>query len=186
MSAVVLGGAIGQWPLGRLSDTVDRRYVILGAAVSAGLAGLALSHLTTSDRATLAALGFAFGMFALPLYALTVAHANDLTSPNDYVETSSTLLLLLGMGSSIGPTLSSLADQLSARNELFTYTFAVHILIACFVAWRTTRRAPVTADLKGEFMDALVAAQTYAPIEDLKVPAGPAEDTDGQPPAERG
>ncbi len=45
MSAVVLGGAIGQWPLGRLSDTVDRRYVILAAALSAGLAGLALSHL---------------------------------------------------------------------------------------------------------------------------------------------
>jgi MFS family permease len=35
MSAVVLGGAIGQWPLGRLSDTVDRRYVILASALSA-------------------------------------------------------------------------------------------------------------------------------------------------------
>jgi MFS family permease len=183
MSAVVLGGAIGQWPLGRLSDTVDRRYVILASALSAGLSGFALSHGTTDDRITLAALGFLFGMFALPLYALTVAHANDLTNPSDYVETSSTLLLLLGIGSSIGPTLSSVLNSLTNRNELFTYTCAVHMLIVCFVAWRTTRRGPVTADLKGEFKDALVAAQTYAPIEDLKAPAAVVKQAEDQPAA---
>lgn len=181
MSAVVLGGAVGQWPLGRLSDAVDRRYVILGAAVSAGLAGLALSQGMSIDRQTLFALGFLFGTFALPLYALTVAHANDLSGPNDYVETSSSLLLLLGLGSSIGPTLSSVLDSLTDRNELFTYTWMVHMLIAGFVGWRITRRGPVAEEEKGDFKDALVAAQTVAPIEDLKAPAAVVEQSEDDP-----
>ena len=175
MSAIVFGGAIGQWPLGRLSDKVDRRYVILAACVSAGLCGMVLSHGISGDRQTLVMLGFLFGAFALPLYALAVAHANDFTGPDDYVETSSSLLLLLGLGSSIGPTLSSVLDTLTERNELFSYTCAVHILLAGFVAWRITRRASIADDEKGDFKDALVAAQTFAPIEDLKAPAVAAE-----------
>lgn len=183
MSAVVLGGAIGQWPLGRLSDVIDRRRVILAACIGAGLSGLMLARGVSDDRLMLYALGFLFGAFSLPLYALTVAHANDLTAPGDYVATSSSLLLLLGIGSSIGPILSSLIDTLSPRNELFLYTCAIHALLSAFVVWRTTRRAPVLPDEKGEFKDALVAAQIFAPIEDLIVPPTVAEQHEEQVPA---
>lgn len=182
MSAAVLGGAAGQWPLGWLSDRMDRRYVILAACIFAAVSGFALAHGTLSDRIHLYAVGFLFGTFALPLYALAVAHANDFAAPSDYVETSSSLLLLLGLGSSIGPTLSSLLDTLSQRNEMFLYTCAVHLLLAGFVVWRTTRRAPVAADQKGEFKDALVAAQIFAPIEELILPSSVAEHSDEQPP----
>lgn len=176
MSAVVLGGAMGQWPLGRLSDVVDRRYVILAACISAGVSGLALSQAPPGAHGALYVFGLLFGAFALPLYALTVAHANDLAAPSDYVATSSGLLLLLGIGSSIGPTLSSLLDSLSAHNALFAYTCAIHLLIAGFVAWRTTRREPVAPEEKGEFRDALVATQIFAPIEELIVPPAVSED----------
>jgi hypothetical protein len=54
--------------------------------------------------------------------------------------------------------------------------------MACFVVWRTTRRAPVAATEKGEFKDALVAAQTFAPIEDLKTPAAVIEQSHEQGP----
>ncbi|MCA9183316.1 MAG: MFS transporter, partial [Planctomycetales bacterium] len=124
MSAIILGGAIGQWPLGRLSDAFDRRFVILTASIGASFSGLALANVTSSDHLAVYGFGFLFGMFALPLYALTVAHANDLTAPKDYVETSSSLLLLLGIGSSIGPTLSSMLDSLTKGNALFIYTAA--------------------------------------------------------------
>lgn len=178
MSAIVLGGAIGQWPLGRLSDVIDRRYVIFAACIGAALAGLALSQASSGAHLVLYAWGFLFGAFALPLYALAVAHANDLTSPSDYVSTSSGLLLLLGIGSSIGPILSSMLDSLTAHNALFIFTCVIHLIIAGFVAWRTTRREAVAADEKGEFMDALVAAQIFAPIEDLIVPPSCAEQDD--------
>jgi MFS family permease len=179
MSAVVLGGAIGQWPLGWLSDILDRRLVILAACLSCGFSALGLA-MTVDNAMLIYEFGFLFGMFALPLYALTVAHANDWTAPGDYVETSSSLLLLLGLGSSIGPTLSSVLDTLTERNALFLYTCAVHMLLAAYVGWRIIRRAPVAAEEKGEFKDALVAAQIFAPIEDLIMPPVVAE-ADNQP-----
>lgn len=175
MSAVVLGGAIGQWPLGWLSDRTDRRFVILAACISGAVAGFTLSHGLTGHSSFLYVFGFLLGAFALPLYALAVAHANDFTQPADYVETSSGLLLLLGLGSSIGPLLSAMLDTLTTRNELFLYTCAVHLLLASFVAWRITRRAPVADEEKGGFQDALVAAQIFAPIEELIVPQADAK-----------
>ncbi len=175
MSAVVLGGAVGQWPLGKVSDLVDRRYVILANCVGAALAAIVLSLLPLSSQTPMLIAAFGFGAFALPLYALSVAHANDFTSPTDYVETSSGLLLVLGLGSSIGPTLSSLLDSLTKGQALFAYTAVIHVLIGGFVVWRITRRAPVTADDKGEFTDTLVSAQTFAPIEDIKTPLTAAE-----------
>jgi MFS family permease len=170
MSAVVLGGAIGQWPLGRLSDLTDRRYIILLNCVGAAIAAIVLSLLPLSSETAMFVGGFSFGLFALPLYALSVAHANDFTPATDYVETSSGLLLVLGLGSSIGPILSSTLDSLAGRQALFGYTALVHVLIAGFVVWRITRRAPVATDEKGDFTDTLVAAQTFAPIEDIKTP----------------
>ncbi|MCF8476629.1 MAG: MFS transporter [Pseudolabrys sp.] len=175
MSAVVLGGALGQWPLGRLSDLMDRRYVILLNCAGAALAGIVLSLLPQASGNGMLIAGFCFGAFALPLYALSVAHANDFTPATDFVETSSGLLLVLGLGSSIGPILSSLLENLTAGQALFGYTALVHILIGGFVVWRITRRAAVAEDDKGEFTDALVAAQTFAPIEETKTPAAAAD-----------
>ena len=40
MSAAVIGGALGQWPLGKLSDRIDRRKVLLGSCCTAAVIGL--------------------------------------------------------------------------------------------------------------------------------------------------
>ena len=49
-----------------------------------------------------------FGMVALPLYGLSVAHANDRIARQSFVETSATLLLINSLASVIGPTLAAL------------------------------------------------------------------------------
>jgi len=41
---------------------------------------------------------FLFGVFAFPLYSLSVAHTNDAINPEDFVEASSSLLLTFGVG----------------------------------------------------------------------------------------
>ena len=41
-------------------------------------------------------LGAAWGMFAFPIYAIAVAHANDYADADDYVMVSSGLLLMFG------------------------------------------------------------------------------------------
>jgi MFS family permease len=82
MSAGILGGALLVYPLGWLSDRLDRRLVLVIATAGAALAGLQLT-LTAGGAVWLAYLGaFLFGAFALPLYSLSAAHANDHAPPD--------------------------------------------------------------------------------------------------------
>jgi MFS family permease len=94
MSVVVVGAVVGQWPLGWLSDRIDRRYVIALGCVAAAAAAVALAYLAGSSPAMLLAASFVFGITALPIYSICVAHANDYGAPEDFVEISSGLLLL--------------------------------------------------------------------------------------------
>jgi MFS family permease len=165
MSATVLGGAFGQYPLGRLSDRIDRRIVIVAICLSAAAAGLGMTFLNDRSLWQLCAYGFCFGIFAFPLYAVSVAHANDLAKPSAFVETSSGLMLVFGIGCALGPVMAATIEALTTVKALFLFTAAVHVLLALFTLRRITYRAPVAPEEKVDFNDALVAARTVAPIE---------------------
>ncbi len=164
MSAVVLGGALAQWPLGRLSDRIDRRIMMLVAAAIALGAALALMTLPDGDRTTMIAAGAVFGAGAFPLYPLAVAHANDNARPDQFVEVSSGLLLVSGIGAAIGPLVASLLrEAMNGAASLFIFTAGVHVVLIAYVLWRMTRRAPPAGHV--EFNEAAIAATTVAPYE---------------------
>ncbi|MFD2030377.1 MFS transporter [Ancylobacter dichloromethanicus] len=110
MSAVVVAGALAQWPIGFLSDRIDRRRILAALLVGALLAGLALGALPF-DLLGLSLLGMVYGALSLPAYSLAAAHAYDRTAPSEAVETAAGLLLLYGIGSVVGPALASLGMQ---------------------------------------------------------------------------
>jgi MFS family permease len=83
---VVLGGALAQWPLGSLSDRIDRRIVMVVAAIIAIVAALVLMVVPAADKLTMVMAGAMFGAGAFPLYALAVAHANDYADATQSVE----------------------------------------------------------------------------------------------------
>ncbi len=85
MGITVVSGALTQVPAGRLSDLTDRRYVIAGAAIAAGAAGLALLVLKPADPTLVIALAGIYGALTYPLYGLAVAHANDYADAGDFV-----------------------------------------------------------------------------------------------------
>ena len=165
MSAFVLGGAAGQWPIGRSSDAIDRRLVLLSVAILATVVSLLLNHLPSESKGYVLATAFCLGFFAFPLYSVAVAHTNDKAAPNTYVETSSGLLLVFGLGATTGPFLAALSDEHVARQSLFLFTAVIYFLSACFVLSRILQKAPTSDAEKGEFLDALVASKTLAPID---------------------
>ncbi len=77
MSVFTLGGALVQLPLGRLSDRMDRRIIILAVSIAASALGLSMALFAGYDRSLILVLIGLFGVVALPLYGLSVAHAND-------------------------------------------------------------------------------------------------------------
>lgn len=165
MTAVVVGGAIAQWPLGRLSDRFGRRGILLAAAAIAAAVGLAIV-LSAADASffVINLLGAAWGAVAFPLYTLAVAHANDHADPSEYVKVSSGLLLMYGVGATLGPLLASALMTTTNASTLFLYTACIHIFLAGFVFVRQFVRRAVPADQQMPFGDALAATQTVSPV----------------------
>lgn len=94
--AATLAGAVLQFPLGWLSDRLDRRIVVFAASVVAAAMALALAAGLFADQVHLA-VGLMAG-FVLPIYSLCAAHANDQLSSSQIVPASGTLVLALNIG----------------------------------------------------------------------------------------
>ena len=136
MSAAIIGGALAQWPLGMMSDKIDRRIVILFATVMAMLAGACMYLVAAISPFWMLAGVCAFGAFAIPLFGLVMAHANDYAKPENYVSLNSGLLFLYGVGAVAGPVLVSGFMDVLGTAGLFAYTATMHSLFLTFAIWR--------------------------------------------------
>ncbi|RDD62818.1 MFS transporter [Ferruginivarius sediminum] len=152
MALVVIAGAIGQWPLGRLSDRIDRRKVIVAACVLAAMAGAGQFITSAYWTQGVLAMAFAFGLFAIPLYALCVAHANDFVDPREFVEASGTLLLANALGSILGPLLAALAMARLGPPGLFAVSALAHTGMAAFAMHRMRQRAAPAPEERTPFV----------------------------------
>lgn len=180
MSIVVIAGAVGQWPLGRLSDRMDRRLVIIGACLGAAAAGLSMVLLAGLVPFGLHLFGFAFGLFAFPIYSLSVAHLNDfITEASDYVEAASGLLLVFAIGAIAGPVIASAVMHLVGIDYLFGFTAAIHILAAGFCVYRMRVRNPAPSEEHIPFDDAIVLAQTLSSVDPLPPTEDEVSESDG-------
>lgn len=143
MAAGIIGGAVLQFPLGILSDRWDRRWVLIFATLGASLAGLSLSLAGTADPYAVYAGIFVFGAFALPLYSLSVAHANDHAPAGEYAAVSAGLIFLFSIGAAIGPILASLVIEQFGAPALFTYISLIHLALVAVALYRLMVRPSV-------------------------------------------
>ncbi len=145
MSAVVLGGTLSQWPLGRLSDRIDRREVIAGCCLGAALTAVVIVTAAPENRLITLALAALHGAFLVPLYALCLAHANDF-APNDrLVETSSALLLIYAVGAVLGPLAAGPLMDAYGPALLFLAIAAALATLALFSLYRLARHRVAAA-----------------------------------------
>ncbi|MGI9483997.1 MAG: MFS transporter [Hyphomicrobiales bacterium] len=137
MAAGIAGGAALQYPMGYLSDRLDRRLVLLIVTIGAALAGLFLSNVAGENPTLIYAGIFAFGAFALPLFSLSAAHANDRAKRSQYVLVSAGMMLFFAIGASIGPLIASWVIERFGASAFFTYTSIVHASLIIPLIWRT-------------------------------------------------
>lgn len=141
IGVATLGGMISQFPIGRLSDRIDRRLVIVGAAGLAVPVCVALALLDQpASEPVLMYLGIVIlGGLTLPIYSICAAHTNDHLAPSEILTASGTLVLILGLGMTLGPTLGSLAIGLYGPAGLFLFLATVQsctVATALFRLWR--------------------------------------------------
>lgn len=174
MGALITGAALLQWPVGRLSDLIDRRRVITAVTfAAAGLAILALMMQGETRLWLLVAVAL-FGGLGLTIHSLCVAYTNDYLHPAEMVAASSSLVLVLGAGSVIGPIIAGWTLRLVGPDGFFWWLAAVHAGLGLFALYRMTRRDPLPAEQQGPFVPTparlspvaqAVAEEAYGEIE---------------------
>lgn len=151
MSAGIVGGIVLQYPLGALSDRYDRRTVLAVVSAGAVVSGIFLVTLAGTDPVLNYAGVFAFGAFAMPLYSLSAAHANDHASDGQYVLVAAGLMFFFSLGAMVGPFVSSTVVQMYGPPALFTYTSLIHAVLIAATIWRMRQRGAVPRDERGPF-----------------------------------
>ncbi|HXI78708.1 MAG TPA: MFS transporter, partial [Steroidobacteraceae bacterium] len=154
MALSILSAVITQYPIGRLSDRMDRRTVIAGICTFAMLVAVAIVAFPALPHAAFLALSALFSGFALTLYSLSVSHVNDKLEPAQMVAASSALLLLNGSAAAIGPVLAGSLMSAFGPPAYFATLAALTGTLAVFDLWRKTRRRPVPPSQKGPFIGA--------------------------------
>lgn len=164
MSAIIFGGVILQWPVGRLSDLIDRRLVIVGVIIAGALTSVAMIAAPAGGEIALLILGAIFGGIAFVLYPLCVAHTNDHLEREERIAASGGLVLTYSAGATVGPLLAAGVMNLAGPAGLFLFTAVVGFLSVGFAVWRLKARAPVPADQQGRFQTLPRTTPVAAPL----------------------
>src|SRR5260370_21823933 len=153
MASGTLGGFLMAWPVGWLSDRFDRRFVIIGAALTATVTLFTMMALVPDEpsRWLLYLCVAIFGGTIVPTYSVVMAHVNDAVGEGEFVAASGGLLIMQGAGAVAGPLLAGLAMSASERGLAYTL-IATQILMAAFGVYRLTRRAAPPGMHKGIFV----------------------------------
>jgi len=144
MATAIFGGLALQWPIGRLSDRVDRRWIMVGVAAATALTCIGVVAVVGRYTPALYAFAALYGGLSFTIYSLSAAHTNDFSDPARRVETASALLVAYGIGASVGPLVASAVMGAVGPSGLFMYSAIINVFLVLFGVYRMRRRATKT------------------------------------------
>jgi MFS family permease len=146
IGAFYVGGLVLQYPIGWLSDRMERR-VLIAMVTALGAAGCLIALVSSGSFPALVVTAFLIGGTSNPLYSLLIAHTNDFLDHEDRESASGGLIVLNGVGAAGTPILVGyLMKGLGPAAFLF-FIAIVMAAIAAYAMYRmTVRPAPAVDD----------------------------------------
>ena len=155
------GALVMQFPIGWLSDRMDRRKLIFGAAVL-GAASCSLGWFTGGSLWFLMAAAFFAGGVTTPLYALFLAYTNDFLSGDEMPAASGGLVFTFGLGAIAGPLITGWAMQQFGPFAFWLVLGGTFSTISCYALYRMTQRAVVPVSETESYLGVLPTASPVA------------------------
>lgn len=141
VATLTFGAAALQWPIGRLSDYIERRKIIALVALSSVCVSLLATSLTGMNSLLDFLLVFFAGGLTLSIHSLALSYTNDHLEPSQLVSASSGMVLVVGVGSVIGPMAVGAALALIGPAGFFIWLAFCHGTLAAYALWRMMQRA---------------------------------------------
>ena len=139
VAAIYIGGLVLQYPIGWLSDRMDRRKVVLWLAAFGGVA-LMMPVAFNLPFPLLVLIGAIGGGVSNPLYSLLLAYVNDYLDKTDMAAASAGLMFINGLGAISGPIITGWMMGAIGPSGFFLFMAVLFTALAGYAAWRMTQR----------------------------------------------
>lgn len=140
IAAIYFGGLVCQFPIGWISDRMDRRKLITG--LTAFGAVVTFGGFFMPDHIWLLMIGgFMIGGIANPLYSLLIAYTNDFLEPADMAAASGGLLFINGLGAITGPFVIGWMMTALGADAYFLYLAGLFTMVTVYALFRMSRRS---------------------------------------------
>ena len=150
VGSLYVGGLLLQYPIGWVSDRMDRRKLVMGLSAVAAVVMLAAA-LTPLPFVALIGVALLLGGITNPVYALLIAYTNDFLSREQMAAASAGLIFLNGFGAIFGPLVTGWMMETVGPRGFFLFIGILYILLAAYALYRMSRRAApsVTGAFRG-------------------------------------
>lgn len=135
---IYFGAMVWQYPIGRISDRMDRRRLIIYVTGFGAVALLAAVPFA-EHSILLYIMAFVAGGVSNPLYSLLIAYTNDYLEVEDMAAASGGLIFLNGVGASGSAILLGWFMSYYGANSFFVFIAALLGSIALFASYRSTQ-----------------------------------------------
>lgn len=159
VAALYIGGLILQYPIGWVSDQVDRRVLVLWMAGIGAILMLIATIFSLPFNIVLV-IAVLLGGTINPLYSLLIAHTNDFLGQEDMAAASAGLIFLNGFGAIFGPLITGWLMGLVGPRGFFLFIGVLFAALAGYAAWRMLRRT--TPDGSNGYADLSPSASSLA------------------------
>lgn len=160
-----IGAMLLQYPLGWLSDRMDRRFLILVVSGFAGI-GACIGVMFGEDFVFLLVAAFLIGGLSNPLYSLLLAHTNDYLDHEDMAAASGGLVFINGLGAITGPLIIGwlMQENIFGPSGFFMFMAGLLFAMAAYAAYRSTRRSAPSVEETGT-ISPMYPSSTYVAVE---------------------
>tara|TARA_R110000868_G_scaffold213257_4_gene463284 strand:- start:19436 stop:20656 length:1221 start_codon:yes stop_codon:yes gene_type:complete len=157
ISMFYVGAVLALFPLGWLSDRMDRRLLIGCEAVVAGFGAL-LGYVFGDSFIVLLVAAAIIGAMTNPLYSLLLAYLNDYLDSDQMAAGSAGMMFVNGLGAIGGPVLTGWVMTLVGPGGFFLFIAALLLATAGYAAYRMTRRPSLSSDDTGAYVAVMMSS----------------------------
>lgn len=129
MFILIIGGMLLQYPIGKLSDVIERRLVFIYICIATIIISITMFYFPSGNLIIWYILMALLGGLTFTLYPISIAHACDALESPDLVAGTQSLLLAYSAGAMIGPLVAPLFMILFPKHGLFIYLIVVSIIV---------------------------------------------------------
>ena len=164
VATIFIGGMLTQYPLGWLSDRMDRRALIaLTAAV--GAVGASIGVMSNGNFNLILVAAFLMGSTSNPLYSLLLAYTNDFLDHEDMAAGSGGMIFLNGLGAVSGPLITGWMMSVFGPSGFYILIGVLFTMLAIYAVYRATQRPAIPVDETGSFVAMSQSAMTPVAME---------------------